>query len=149
MGGSRTIRVVEIGDTIEVGRVDWAAATFLDHVLHSLWLDPECVCIKFDLGAIAKRHAPFNEALVASWQAVAPGSDAAVIEFDFRASGGAKRKLLRRLNGHVIQRRGGFKLRSATSLKWLPDYAIAYEIAAHECGGVLIGWTWMRSPLSD
>lgn len=35
------------------------------------------------------------------------------------------------------------------SLKWLPDYAMAYEIAAQECGGVLIGWNHVRSPLSE
>ena len=129
--------------------MDWATATFFDRVIHSLWLDPEQVRAKFDVAAISKRQSRSNKALIASWQALAPGSEAAVIEFDFHAAGNAKRKLMRRLNGHVLKRRGGFKLRSATPLQWLPDYALAYEIAAQTCGGTLAGWNYVPSPLNE
>ena len=129
--------------------VDWAAATFLDRVIHGLWLDPDAVRAKFDLEAIGKHQRPMNEALIADWRKIAPGSDAAVIEFDFRATGNAKRKLLRRLDGHISRSRGGLTHRSSMSLKWLGDYALAYDIVAQECGGTLIAWRTVRSPLFD
>jgi hypothetical protein len=129
--------------------VDWTAATFFDRVIHGLWLEPDDVRAKYDLAAIASAHRPLNDAFVKEWRHLAPGSDATVIEFDFRATGNAKRKLLRRLNGHVLKRRGGFKVRSATSLSLLDDYALAYDIIARECGGALLRWGLVPSPISD
>lgn len=129
--------------------MDWTTATFFERVIHGLWLDPDDVRARFDLDAIANDHRPLNESLLKAWQQVAPGSDATVVEFDFRATGNVKRKLLRRLQGHVTKQRGGLKLRSATSLKWLADYALAYDIVARECGGTLVGWRFLPSPLPE
>lgn len=84
----------------------------------------------YDVAAIANDHRPLNDSLVEEWREVAPGSDATLLEFDFRATGNAKRKLLRRLHGHVITRRGSLRVQSATSLKWVEDYALAYDIVA-------------------
>ena len=129
--------------------MDWATATFFDRVVHGLWLDPDDVRGRFDVKAIANDHLPLNDSLVKEWHQIAPGSDATVIEFNFRATGNAKRKLLRRLSGHVLKRRGGLVLRSATSLKWLADYALAYDIVARECGGTLLEWGFVPSPLRE
>lgn len=129
--------------------MDWATATFFDRVVHGLWLDPEDVRVRYDLQAIENQHRPLNERIVKEWREIAPGSDATVIEFDFWATGNAKRKLLRRIDWLVTQRRGGFKIWSATSLHWLPDYALAYEVLARECGGALIGWRFVSSPIPE
>jgi hypothetical protein len=129
--------------------VDWATATFFDQVVHGLWLDPDDVRARFDVNAIANGHLSLNDRLVKEWREIAPSSDATVIEFNFRAAGSAKRKLMRRLNGHVLKRRGGLRLRSATPLKWLADYALAYDIVARECGGALLGWGFVPSPLCE
>ena len=129
--------------------MDWAAATFFDRVIHGLWLDPVEVRANIDVDAIRNHQRPHNEALVTDWRRIAPGSDAAVIEFNFHAAGKAKRKLLRRLNGHILKRRGGFRVRSAMSLRWLDDYALAYDIVARGCGGTLLGWTVVPSPLHE
>ncbi|MFC3068917.1 hypothetical protein [Phenylobacterium soli] len=131
--------------------VDWATASFFERVIHGLWLDPDEVRAKFDVAEISTRHRALNSALVTTWRRIAPGSDAAVIEFDFSAVGNAKRKLLRRLelNGHMLKRRGGVRLRSSLSLKWLNDYSAAYEIVARQCGGELLGWCFVPSPLRE
>lgn len=129
--------------------VDWATAKFFDRLVHGLWLDTDDVQARYDVNAIASDHLPLNEILIKDWRQIAPGSDAAVIEFNFRAAGNAKRKLLRRLQGHVSKRRGGLRLRSAMSLKWLADYALAYDIVARECGGALLSWTILPSPIPE
>ena len=98
---------------------------------------------------IAADQLPLIERLVEDWRRIAPGSDATVMEFDFQATGNAKRKLLRRLVGHVVTRRGGLTLRSAEQLKWLPDFALAYDIVARECGGELLGWRYLASPIPE
>ncbi|MCI3135518.1 hypothetical protein [Phenylobacterium aquaticum] len=129
--------------------MDWAEATFFDRVIYDLWLDPKDVRARFDLAAIASLHRPLNEALARDWRDIAPGADAAVVEFEFRATGNAKRKMLRRLDGHVLKHSGGLRLRSSMSLEWLDDYVLAYEIVARECGGKLVGWRYVKSPLPD
>ena len=118
-------------------------------MVHDLWLDPEEVRVRYDLRSIESEHRPHNERLVQEWREIAPSSDATVIEFDFCATRNAKRKLLRRINWHVAQRRGGFKIWSATSLRWLPDYALAYDVLARESGGALIGWRFIPSPIPE
>ncbi len=129
--------------------MDWATATFLDRLLHGLWLDTEDVRVRYDLASIAADQLPVIERILAEWRRIAPGSDATVMEFDFQATGNAKKKLLRRLSGHVVTRRGGLTLRSATQLKWLPDYALAYGIVARECGGELLGLRFLASPIPE
>lgn len=129
--------------------VDWATATFLDRLLYGLWLDPEDVRVRYDVASIVADQLPLIERLVQDWRKVAPGSDATVMEFDFQATGNAKKKLLRRLSGHVVTRRGGLTLRSAQQLKWLPDFALAYDIVARECGGSLLGWRYLASPIPE
>ena len=127
--------------------MDWTAATFFERVIHGLWLDADDVRARYDLAAITNDHRPLNDAVVKGWRQLAPGSDATLIEFDFRATGNAKRKLLRRLQGHVLKRRGGIRVRSAMPLKWLDDYALAYDIVARECGRALLGWGFVPSPM--
>lgn len=129
--------------------MDWASATFFDRILHSLWLDPDEVRVKFDLDKISQAQLPISAQLLADWQVIAPGADAAVAEFDFRAAGNAKRKLIRRLHGLIHRRRGGLTCRSSLSLKWLNDYALAYHVVAQGCGGALLGWRFLKSPLPD
>ena len=129
--------------------MDRATATFFDRVVHGLWLDPDDVRVRYDLRAIENNHRLLNDRLVKEWQEIAPGSDATVVEFDFRASGKSKEKLLRRMDWRVFKRRGGFTIRSATSLRWLPDYALAYDIVARECGGALLRWRFVPSPIGD
>jgi hypothetical protein len=121
--------------------------SFFEQVAHGLWLSPDDMRVKYDLLAIGRRQSLLTEAMVTDWHKVAPGADAAVIEFDFHVVGGAKRKLLRRLDGYISKYRGGFSSRKAMSLKWLGDYALAYDIAAKECGGELVGWRFVPSPL--
>ena len=128
--------------------MDWAKATLFDRVIHGLWLDPDEVRAKFDLEAIGNRQRLQNEALIREWHKIAPGSDATVIEFDFRAAGNSKRKLLRRLDHlHHSKCRGGLTIREAMSLEMLDDFALAYEIVALGCAGALLGWRFLRSPI--
>jgi hypothetical protein len=131
--------------------MDWTVATFLDRLLHGLWFDPDQVRDRYDVGAIRKRQRRLTEVLVREWREVAPGADAAVIEFEFQATGNAKRKLLRRLEGDgpISKWRGGFSCRSAMPFQWLEDYAIAYDIVATDCGGALVKWRVVASPLRD
>jgi len=128
--------------------MDPPIATFFDGTIKSLWLDPVDVRTRFDLDDLRSRQRAQNDALLIGWAAVSPGSNATVIEFDFRASGGAKQKLLRRLHGNKLLRSGGFKLRHAISLEWLRDYTLAYEIVAQDCGGQLVSWDYVPSPLT-
>lgn len=132
-----------------MSNVDWATATFLDRLLHGLWLDPEDVRVRYDVASIAADQSPVIESLIEEWRKVAPSSDATVMEFDFKATGNAKKKLLRRLSGHVVKRRGGLILRSAKELRRLPDFALAYDIVARECGGSLLGWRYLASPIPE
>lgn len=131
--------------------MDWAKAKFVDRVLHSVWLDPDEVRERYDLRKIASAQRPVSARLLSDWQQVAPGSDAAVIAFDFRVTGNAKRKLVRRLNseGRLLRRRGGLTCRFSLSLKLLDDYALAYAVIARECGGELLHWRVVPSPLAD
>ena len=121
--------------------------SFFEQVAHGLWLDPDAVRARYDVDEISKRQRPMTNALIIGWNNIAPNSDAAVVEFDFRAIGNAKRKLLRRVDGYVSKYRGGFSSRKALSLKRLADYALAYDIVARECGGELVAWRYLPSPL--
>ncbi len=67
--------------------MDWAKAKYVDRLLNSLWLRPDTVRTRYDLRKIASAQRPVSAQLLSDWQQVAPGSDAAVIAFDFRVTG--------------------------------------------------------------
>lgn len=72
-----------------------------------------------------------------------PGSTAAVLELEFRASGGTKRRLRRRLGSDVTyhldsRRRGTLIARVATSFDWLVYQTALGDLIARDSGAALV-----------
>ena len=88
-----------------------------------------------------------NEKMIAQYQSLVFKASGGIAEFRFRASGNAKRKLLRRQLGVIERAPGSVTSRDAMSFNFLSYYSMLYDLTARECGAELVGWHILVSPL--
>jgi hypothetical protein len=78
-----------------------------------------------DLARLIAEHEATNARLRQDWVRAYPASHATVVEFVIRASGEARRKLLRRWPVETENRRGSLVYRVATSFDHLTAHSVA------------------------
>lgn len=102
-----------------------------------------------DLATLTAEHEAINVRLQREWTQANPQSGATVVEFCVRATGNAKRKLLRRWPAETEIRRGALVYRVATSFEHLTARSVEQALNAIECGGTLEPWHLIAKPLSE
>jgi len=105
--------------------------------------------LSVSLSSLTAEHEVINKRLKEEWVRTYPQSDATVVEFVLRATGNAKRKLLRRWPTETEIRRGALVYRVATSFEHLTAHSVEQALNAIECGGVLEPWRLVAKPLSE
>jgi hypothetical protein len=102
-----------------------------------------------DLARVTAEHDAINKRLQQEWTRVNPQSEATVVEFVVRATGNAKRKLLRRWPTELETRPGAIVYRAATSFEFLTAHSVEQALNAIECGGKLEPWRLVADPLRE
>ena len=115
---------------------------------HADWLRPLAEKTGVKLEELRARHEALNARITKDWNRTVPGADAAVVEFIFKATEAAKRKLRRRQEGFERKGRGWTAFQTATPFWILTYYSIRAELFARECNAELLGWEFIEDPFA-